>query len=289
MDGKVVFITGAARGQGRAQAIRFAEEGASIVACDIADQIASVPYPMGTEDELQETASQIEKLNQRCVAVKADARNAADMTRLAQVAMTEFGRIDTLIVTHGISNGTGGWDASDEQFDDIIDVNLRGVWQACRAIIPHLIEGGRGGSIVLTSSVAGLQAFTGLVPAYVASNAGVIGLTRALSAELASHWIRVNALCPGTVDTPMIMNDNIMSLFAGKQTGGTREETEFAARALALLPAPFLEARDLANAALWLASDEARYVTGIAVPVDLGMSNQPAGIPPIAFQNLNSR
>jgi SDR family mycofactocin-dependent oxidoreductase len=289
MDGKVVVITGAARGQGRAQAIRLAEEGASIVACDIAGQIASVPYPMGTENDLEQTVSEVEKLDQRCVAVKADARSTADMQRLAQVALTEFGRIDSLVVTHGISNGTGEWNASDEQFDDIVDVNLKGVWKACRAIIPHLIEGGRGGSIVLTSSVAGLQAFTGLVPSYVAAKAGVIGLARALSAELAPHWIRVNAICPGTVDTPMIMNDNILSLFSGKQTGGTRQEAEFAAQSLALLPAPFLDARDLANAVLWLVSDEARFVTGTAIPVDLGMSNQPSGIPPIGVQALNAR
>jgi NAD(P)-dependent dehydrogenase (short-subunit alcohol dehydrogenase family) len=125
-----------------------------------------------------------------------------------------------------------------------------------------------------------------MVP-YVAAKHGVIGLMRILSAELAPHWIRVNAVCPGTVDTPMVMNDSLLSLFCGKETGGTREEAAFAAESLALLPKPWVEARDLANAVLWLASDDARYVTGAAIPVDLGMSNQPSGIPPIGVQAMH--
>jgi SDR family mycofactocin-dependent oxidoreductase len=255
-----------------------------VVVCDIAEQMSSVPYPMATEDDLQETAAEVEKLDRRCVAVKADTRSAADMRGLVDTALSELGKIDVVAVTHGIGT-VADWDCTEEQFDDILDVNLKGVWQVCKAVIPHLIERGQGGSIVLTSSAAGLQAFTGMVP-YVAAKHGVIGLMRILSAELAPHWIRVNVVCPGVVDTPMIMNDSLLSLFSGKETGGTREEAAFASQSLGLLPTPWLEPRDLANAVTWLSSEQARFITGVALPVDLGMNNQPAGIPPIAIQAM---
>lgn len=284
LDGKVAVITGGARGQGRAQAIRMAEEGADIVVCDIAEQISSVPYDLSSDEDLTQTVVEVEKTGRRCVAVKADARRAGDMERVMQTAIDEFGKINILAVTHGIGTACG-WDCTEEQFDDVIQVNLKGVWQACKAAIPHLIEQGEGGSIVLTSSVAGVRSFYGMVP-YVAAKHGVVGLMRILSAELAPHWIRVNAVCPGVVDTPMVMNDSILSLFAGKETGGTREEAAFASESLALLPTPWVETRDLANAVLWLASDESRYVTGITLPVDLGMSNQPSGIPPVGVQAI---
>jgi SDR family mycofactocin-dependent oxidoreductase len=284
LEGKVVLVTGGARGQGRAHALRLAEEGADIVVTDIAAQIDSVPYPMASETDLVETAKLVEALDRRCVAVQADARDAGQMAAAVRQGRDELGRLDAVIVNHGIGT-PGGWDAPDEVIDDIVAVNLRSVLTACRATIPVLIEQGRGGSIVLTSSAAGLRPYAGLT-IYTMAKHGVIGLMRALSADLAPHGIRVNALCPGAVDTPMLMNDTILSMFCGVPTGGTREGAAFAARNLGLLPEPFLSAADIAAAGAWLVSDDARYVTGTALSVDLGTVNQPPGIPPVAAEAL---
>jgi (+)-trans-carveol dehydrogenase len=285
LTSKVALITGGARGMGRAHAIRLAQDGADIVACDIGDQIASVPYPMSTELDLAETVAQVEALNQHCLGIKADARDPGQMRDVAARAVSEFGGLDIAVVNHAIGI-TGSWDTPVDVFDDVIAVNLKAVFTTCQAVIPHLIARGDG-SIVLISSAAGLAAVPKMT-AYCAAKHGVIGLMRSLSAELAPNRIRVNAVCPGFVNTPMTINETFINLFAGKESGGTMAELSFGARTLGLLDEPGLEPSDISHAVAYLASEEARYVTGIAIPVDLGTNNQPAGVPPIVAQMMAS-
>jgi NAD(P)-dependent dehydrogenase (short-subunit alcohol dehydrogenase family) len=231
-QGKVAFITGAARGQGRSHAVRLAEEGADIIAVDICEDVATVPYGGATEEDLAETAKQVEALDRRIVARKADVRDLA---------------------------------------------NLTGVWKTVKATAPGMVERGQGGSIILTSSIAGLIAFP-LLAHYTAAKHGVTGLMRTLAVELAPHNIRVNSVHPTTVDTPMVANEAIWGLFLGGVQGATREQAAGGMTALNAMRVPWVEARDISNAVLYLASDEARYVTGTTTVIDAG-AMQPFKIP----------
>jgi (+)-trans-carveol dehydrogenase len=284
VEGKVVLITGAARGQGRSHAIRLAEEGADIVVTDLCAQLPEVPYAMGTRDELNETAAEVEKLDRRCLAMEADARDSARMREVVEQTIAEFGRLDTVVINHGIGvpHAVDQQDA-DAIFDATIESNLSSVWRTARAAIPHMRE--HGGSIIVNSSAAGLIAFYGL-PGYVASKHGVIGLVKALAAELAPDWIRVNTVCPTNVATPMLHNPFIQSMFTGGKPDATIEDMKFPATATNLLPIPWVDSEAISHAVLYLASDEAKYVTGIALPVDAGMSIQPPGITPFIGQAL---
>jgi (+)-trans-carveol dehydrogenase len=285
MDGKVVVITGGARGQRAAHALRMAAEGADVAICDLCEQIDSVPYPMSTEADLESVVAQVEATGRRCVAIKADVRERDDMDRLVATAVAELGKVDVVLSNAGIAPPSNWETRDDAVFDDVLDVNLRGAWNLCRATIPHLIERGEGGSIVLTSSVSGLQAVYGMLH-YDISKYGVQGLMKNLSAELAPHRIRVNSVAPGFVKTPMTVNETFINLVAGKEEGGTVEELAASSETLGLLPYPWVEAEDVASAALWLASDESRYVTGITIPIDLGQTTQPAGIPPAGMAKI---
>lgn len=264
LDGKVAVITGGARGQGRSHAVTLAREGADIVICDIAAQIDTVPYPMATLEDLEETKRMVEDLDRRCVAVRADVRDGAQMQAVAERAMSEFGRIDILLANAGIAGfaSGGSWELTDEQWRDMIDTNLTGVWQSCKAVIPHMIDGGRGGSIVITSSTAGLKGFAG-TGHYVAAKHGVVGLMRTLAIELAPHNIRVNTVHPTGVNTPMVVNEAMAQLLADNPSAISN-----------LLPVELLEPVDISNAILWLVSDDARYVTGVTLPVDAGFTIQ---------------
>lgn len=285
MTDKVALITGAARGQGREHAIRLAEEGAQIVATDICSQLVEVPYPMSTPEDLAETVSLIEKLDRRCVGVEADARDITQMRAVVERTVEEFGRLDAVVINHGIGVPHAiDQDDADEIFDATIEANLSSVWRTARAAIPQLKAQG-GGSITITSSAAGLIAFYGL-PGYVASKHGVIGLAKALAAQLAPDWIRVNVVCPTNVATPMLHNQFIQSMFTGGDPEATVEDMEFPATATNLLPVPWVEPRAISEAVLWLASDEAKYVTGVSLPVDAGMTIQPPGVTPFLGQRL---
>ncbi|MDT3444932.1 MULTISPECIES: mycofactocin-coupled SDR family oxidoreductase [unclassified Pseudofrankia] len=284
MDDKVVLVTGGARGQGRSHAIRMAEEGADVVVTDICKQLPYVDYAMGTPEELEETRRHVEKLGRRCLAYQVDARDRAGMREAVDTAVAELGRLDAVIVNHGIAvpHTTLGPDHDDDVWDLVMDVNLNAVWRTVRAVVPHLKE--NGGSITVTSSAAGLVALFGRA-AYVASKHGVIGLVKTLAAELAPYWIRVNAVCPTGVDTPLYLNQPIIEAFTGKPNG-TREDMIFPATSLNLLPVPWIEPVAVSHAMLFLASDEARYITGVALPVDAGMTTQPPGITPYVGQRL---
>ncbi len=265
---KVAFVTGAARGQGRSHAIRLAEEGADIIAIDICSQIDSVPYGMATPKDLAETIEAVEALDRRIIATQADVRDYGAVKAAVDAGVAELGRLDVVSANAGISS-PAPFDMEERQWQDMIDTNLTGVWHAAKAAIPHIRAGGRGGSLILTSSAAGLIGFANTAH-YVAAKHGVIGLMKTLALELGPDMIRVNALCPTQVDTPMIMNEATYRLFDPAAENPTREDFAPASQSLNVLPIPWVEPRDISNALLFLASDEGRYITGVALPVDAG-------------------
>jgi SDR family mycofactocin-dependent oxidoreductase len=266
LEGKVAFITGAARGQGRAEAVRLAGDGANIVAVDICDQIASVPYPLATADDLAQTAKLVEDTGARIVAQQADVRDQSALAAALEAGLEEFGRVDIVVANAGIAPmqaGADGW-------RDVIDVNLTGVHHTVEVAIPTMVEQGEGGSIVLTSSVAGLIGVGSDDPGalgYVAAKHGIVGLMRLYANLLAQHSIRVNSVHPAGVDTPMINNDATRQ-WLGSIAEKTPQEMGNA------LPVQVLQPEDIANAVAWLVSDEARYITGVALPVDAGSVNK---------------
>jgi (+)-trans-carveol dehydrogenase len=269
VEGKVAFITGAARGQGRSHAIRLAEEGADIIAVDLAGQVDTVPYPMATPADLDETVKEVEALDRRIVATQADVRDYAGLKKALDDGVAELGRLDIVSANAGIASYGPAAELDEATWQDMIDTNLTGVWHAAKAAIPHLIAGGRGGSMILTSSTAGLMALPNLAH-YVAAKHGVVGLMRTLALELAPHFIRVNSVHPTGVNTPMVQNEASMRLFLPDVENPTAEQYAEVMGSLNALPIPWVEPRDISNAVLFLASDEARYITGVTLPVDAG-------------------
>jgi SDR family mycofactocin-dependent oxidoreductase len=268
--GKVAFITGAARGQGRSHALRLAQEGADIIAVDLCGQIGTVPYPMASEADLAETVKEIEALDRRIVATQADVRDYAAVKAAVEDGVAQLGRLDIVAANAGIFSFGSLAELDDTTWQDMIDVNLTGVWHAAKAAIPHLRASG-GGSIILTSSTAGLMAIP-QIGHYTAAKHGVVGLMRTLALELAPDMIRVNSVHPTAVDTDMIQNSATYELFASDLPVAERTREVVGARFAELnaLPIPWVEAVDISNAVLWLASDEARYVTGVTLPIDAG-------------------
>ena len=270
VEGKVAFITGAARGQGRSHAITLAREGADIIAVDLCAQIGTVPYPMATPQDLAQTVKEVEAAGRRIVATVADVRDYDALKEALDDGVAQLGRLDIVSANAGIvSYGTLA-ELPEQTWQDVIDVNLTGEWHAAKAAIPHLRAAGRSGSIILTSSDLGLKAAANQAH-YVAANHGVIGLMRTLALELAADFIRVNALAPTAVDTPMVMNSATYRLLRPDLDNPTADDMAGPAAALNALPIPWVEPVDISNAVLWLASDEARYVTGVALPVDAGI------------------
>jgi (+)-trans-carveol dehydrogenase len=269
LEGKVAFITGAARGQGRSHAVRLAQEGADIIAVDLCAQVASVPYPMATPQDLDQTVKEVEALDRRIVATQVDVRDYDALKQALDDGVAELGRLDVVSANAGIVSYGRAEELAEQTWQDVIDTDLTGEWHAAKAAIPHLRAGGRGGSIILTSSDAGLKASQNLAH-YVAAKHGVIGLMRTLALELAPDFIRVNALAPTTVDTPMVMNEATYRLFRPDLENPTADDMAGPATALNVLPIPWVEPVDISNALVFLASDQARYVTGVVLPVDAG-------------------
>jgi (+)-trans-carveol dehydrogenase len=271
LEGKVAFITGAARGQGRSHAIRLAQEGADIVAVDLVKQIESVPYAMSTPDDLAETVKEVEALDRRIIATEADVRDFGSLKAAVDDGVAQLGRLDIVSANAGIFSEGRADELPEQTWQDMIDVNLTGVWHAVKAAVPHLKAGGRGGSIILTSSTAGLYAFENFAH-YVAAKHGVVGLMRTLALELAPDMIRVNSVHPTSVNTDMIHNSMTYGLFAPDLPEEERTKENLAGRfqTMNALPIPWVEAVDISNAVLWLASDESRYVTGVTLPIDAG-------------------
>jgi SDR family mycofactocin-dependent oxidoreductase len=284
MEGKVVLVTGGARGQGRAHCLRQAEEGADIVFCDLAEQLPTVPYPMSEEADIEATRAAVEALDRHCLAVKADVRDADAMEALVAAALERYGRIDAVIANAGIAP-MGTWDERDDAaLDDVIAVNTMGAVNVVRAAVPQMIERGEGGAIVITASSCALEPVYGMFH-YDLSKFAVNGAAKNLAAELAPHMIRVNSIAPGLVKTPMTMNATFAEAFTGRPDPSDAERA-YASEPLSLLPTPWLEPVDIANAALFLACEESRYVTGLTLSVDLGQTNQPAGIPPVGYEMI---
>jgi (+)-trans-carveol dehydrogenase len=270
VEGKVAFITGAARGQGRSHAIRLAQEGSDIIAVDLAGQIGSVPYAMATPDDLAQTVKEVEALDRRIYAVTADVRDYGAVKAALDDGVAQLGRLDIVSANAGIFSFGTLEELTETQWQDMLDVNLTGEWHAAKAAIPHLRAAG-GGSIILTSSAAGLEGFAN-IGHYVSAKHGVVGLMRTLALELAPDMIRVNSLHPTSVNTDMIQNPAAYELFAPDLPAAERTKDVLAPRfqALNALPIPWVEPVDISNAVLWLASDEARYVTGVTLPIDAG-------------------
>jgi SDR family mycofactocin-dependent oxidoreductase len=265
----VALITGGARGQGRSHAITFAREGAEIIICDVAEQLPTVPYPLASKGDLTDTARMVEDLDRRCVAVQADVRDSEGMREVVERGISELGHIDILLANAAIESFETAWELTDEQWDEMIAVTLTGVWKSCKAVIPHMI-GRHTGVILITSSIGGLKGLANQAH-YCAAKHGVVGLMRTLAIELAPHGIRVNTVHPSSVDTPIIKNQAMYTLFSGGKSDATLEEVTPAFRDLNLLDVPWMEPQDISNAMLWLASDEARYITGATIPVDAGL------------------
>jgi (+)-trans-carveol dehydrogenase len=270
---KVALVTGAARGQGRSHAIRLAEEGADVIGTDICGQIDSVPFPMATPDDLEETRTLVERLGRRMICAQVDVRDAAAMRGAVADGIAALGQLDIVVANAGIWSHARAERMPEPMWQDMIDVNLTGVFNTCQAALPHLLQGGRGGSIVLISSVAGLRGVPNSVH-YAAAKHGVVGIMRSLATELAPHSIRVNTVHPTTVDTDMVRNDAILKLFRPSVDSPTVEDAIPAFTSLNLLPVPWVESIDISNAVLFLASDESRYITSVSLPVDAGSSQK---------------
>jgi SDR family mycofactocin-dependent oxidoreductase len=270
LDDKVAFITGAARGQGRAHALRLAEEGADIIGVDICADISAAPYPMGTQDELEETAMLVEKLGRRALVHQADVRSFSELRSVVTAGITEFGHIDIVVANAGIASM--GVSLSDDELEAawqaVIAVNLTGVWNTVRACIGPMKERGAGGSIILTSSTAGLKGLSAPGSlgneAYGAAKHGVVGLMRQFAVEFSKDQIRVNSVHPTGVDTMMIRNEAMESFLS--------EFPDAASSITNLLPVELLQPRDISDAVLFLASDLSRYITGVTLPVDAGFT-----------------
>ncbi|WP_305037548.1 mycofactocin-coupled SDR family oxidoreductase [Geodermatophilus sp. TF02-6] len=271
MAGKVAFVTGAARGQGRSHAVRLAQEGADIIAVDICADIDTVTpyYPLATEEELAETVKEVEALDRRIVARKADVRDLAGLQAAFDAGLAELGRVDTVVANAGIATYGRAWELTGEQWKDMIDVNLTGVFHTAKVAIPAMIEAGRGGSILFTSSIGGLKGIQN-VGHYVACKHGIVGLMRTLANELGPYSIRVNTIHPTNVDTIMIQNPGTWAMFSPGDPEPSQEKAMPGFLSLNTLPVPWVEPVDISNAVLFLASDEARYVTGVTFPVDAG-------------------
>jgi (+)-trans-carveol dehydrogenase len=274
--GKVALITGAARGQGQSHAVRLAEEGADIIALDICAQVGSVTYPMARPEDLEETVALVEKLGRRVVSRQVDVRDSAQLKAAVADGIRELGRIDIVCANAGIASYGLSWELDDKTWQDMIDVNLTGVWKTVKAVIPYLIEQAQGGSLILTSSTAGLVSIPG-ASHYSAAKRGVVALCKSLTQELGPYSIRVNTVHPTGVDTPMVHNEPTYSQVAPNVSNPSREDVMPAFTALNAIPVPWVDARDVSNAVLFLASDEARYVTGCALTVDCGNTSKMAG------------
>ncbi len=270
LEGKVALVSGAARGQGRAHAVRFAEEGADIVGFDICAPVESAYYDTGSREDLDETVAQVEALGRRMVPGVADVRDADAVRRMVEQGVSELGQLDIVSAVAGIAT-SGSWDQiSDLTWQEMLDINLTGVWNTVRAGVPSVLAGDSGGSVILTSSLLGLKGRAN-IGHYSAAKHGVIGLMRSLALELGTHKVRVNALCPGNVRTPMLLNETNYALYRPDLPNpGLEHMEEINRESFSAMDLAFVEPLDLANAALWLASDESRYVTGVAIPVDSG-------------------
>jgi (+)-trans-carveol dehydrogenase len=268
--GKVVFITGVGRGQGRSHALAFARRGAEVGGIDICAPITSVPYAMATTDDLHETRASVEAIGVRTVLEVADVRDREGLQSAVTKVLDELGRIDVVVANAGIFSVGNAFELTPQAWLDVLDINLTGVWNTVQTCLPALMASGDGASIILTSSIGGVQGLLGC-PHYVASKHGVLGLMRSLANELGEFGIRVNAVCPTNVNTPMIQNEANYRTFRPDLESPTEEEVAQVARKMHILDVPWIEPEEVSDAVTWLASSAAKSITGVALPIDAGL------------------
>jgi SDR family mycofactocin-dependent oxidoreductase len=271
LDGKVAFVTGVARGQGRSHAVRLAEEGADIFGVDSLTDVDTTSYAMATQEDLDETTVLVEKTGRRAILSRADVRDREDLQRAVTSAVDELGRLDIVCANAGIMPiGRPLWEISPQQWQDVIDTNLTGVFNTLAVTVPAMRSAGNGGSIILTASAAALR-FAPNLGDYSATKAGVVALAKTLANEVAAEGIRVNAICPGTVGTPMVLaNEQLFKLFRPDLENPTLQDCELVFKTLMPMGGPWLTPEDVSNMVVFLASDEASSVTGTAMVVDQG-------------------
>jgi SDR family mycofactocin-dependent oxidoreductase len=269
LDGKVACITGAARGQGRSHAVALAREGARIIALDACAHIDSVPYPLPTLADLEETVAQVEAVGAKIVHGVVDVRDLPGLERFVGDAVAELGWLDIVCANAGISTPAPTLSMDEQTWQETIDVNLTGVWKTCRATVPHIIAAGRGGSVVITSSAA-TQMISANIAHYTASKLGAVGLMKVLAKELAPQRIRVNTVHPAGVTTPMILNEPMYRLFRPDLANPGRADFEESARSHNAMGIFALDPEDVSGAVLYLTAETGRYITGSTFILDAG-------------------
>jgi SDR family mycofactocin-dependent oxidoreductase len=264
LDGRVALVTGAARGQGRAEAVALAQEGADVIAVDVCASATETDYAASTPDDLAETVGLVEKLDRRIVSAQADVRDFEALSAAVGAGVAELGgRLDVVVANAGVVSWGRFWEMSLQRWKDMIDINLTGVFHTLRAAVPHMIEAGNGGSIIATSSVAGIKSLPGQAH-YGAAKHGVVGLVKSAAIELAPYRIRVNSIHPWAVDTPMgAMGPDGEKIFADHPSYGV-------AMGQILLDPPLSAPEDIARAVVFLASDDSRTMTAAQIPIDQG-------------------
>jgi SDR family mycofactocin-dependent oxidoreductase len=268
IEGKVAFITGAARGQGRSHAVRLAEEGADIIAIDTTAPVKTAMYDLATAEDLAETERQVKVLGRRIVARDADVRDLTALSAAVEAGIAEFGQLDIVVANAGIAGPALTLEMSEQTWQDMIDINLTGVWKTLKVSVPHIINGGRGGAVVITSSLAAIYPNANTAH-YSAAKAGLVQLMRVMAKELAPHKIRVNTIHPTMVNTPMMVNDTMLKLFRPDLPTPTMADFEKTARSLNLLPVAMLDPRDISESVLHLVADDSgKYITGSQQLVD---------------------
>jgi SDR family mycofactocin-dependent oxidoreductase len=269
LDGTVALVTGAARGQGRSHAVALAVAGADVIALDVCGPLDSVPYPLPEPADLDETAELVRREGRRAVTRVVDVRDLSAMEEFVASAVGELGRLDTVCANAGISTPSPTLAMAEQVWQETLDVNLTGVWKTCRAAVPHILRGGRGGAVLITSSSATTMTSANIAH-YTASKLGLVGLMRVLAKELAPQGIRVNTLHPTGVETPMIMNEPMYRLFRPDLAAPTRDDFEASARSHNTMGVPWIQPEDVSRAVVFLASEGGRFITGTELRIDAG-------------------
>lgn len=273
MTGKVVLVTGAARGQGRAHCEAFAAAGCDVIALDLCRDIETVAYPMPDESDLEATAEIVRGLGRKCVTGVVDVRDMPGMKKAVEDGVVELGGLDFVVANAGISpEPASSWDRSEEEWDTTLDINLKGTWVTAAVAVPHILATGRGGALVLISSIAGLRGMP-FMSSYTASKWAVRGLAKSLAGELGFSGVRCNSIHPGNVRTPMIENPGMIALMTGGK-GSTLDDTKPTFSGMNQMPEPWLESSAIASMALYLCSDAGAGITGSSIPIDLGASEK---------------
>lgn len=276
LEGKVALITGAARGQGRSHAVRLAQEGADIIGVDLVSGIESVEpfYELATDEDYAETVRQVEALDRRIVAARADVRDIDALTRAVEDGVAQLGRLDIVVANAGIFTfGDETHRISEQGWQDLMDINVTGVWHTYKAAAEHLIAAGAGGSVIIISSLAGFKGLAN-VAAYTTTKHAIVGLMKVLANELGPHGIRVNTIHPNSIDTPMVKNSATYRLFRPDLDDPQASDAEEAFAGLNPFGKAWIEPIHVSNAVAWLASDQSYYVSGGQIPVDGGAAIQ---------------